>query len=236
MNRILFPIFASIMLLLSACVETAGVGMTLSGGSSKGKTTAEIALEKEAKSLTQVSRDIVARNTVQGVVAGAVAGCLVAKLMGGDCAKGAIAGGVIGGVGGNAAGRKAANVNKQLVNQRQVIANLSGVNKRLGSVQTNLRRVVAAQNSEISSLRRRLASNQVSRSQYSSRIRAINSNRNAVGTSLLRAEQNVARSQQTLVNLGKQDGRSYSTERRAAASTKSRLARLRASSSLARVK
>lgn len=236
MNRLLFPVFASILLLLSACVEGTPSVSTLTGGSVKGKTAAEVSLEKEAKSLTQVSKEIVTRNTVQGVIAGAVAGCVMAELFGGDCAKGAIAGGIVGGVGGNAAGRKAAAANKQLVNQRQVIANLTGINKRLGSIQSNLRRVVASQNSEISSLRRRLASNQVSQSQYSSRVRAINSNRSSISSSLQRAQQNVARSQQTLVNLGRQDGRSYITERKAAVSTQNRLARLRTSASLARVK
>lgn len=236
MSKFLFPLFASFFLVLSACVEDSGAVSALSGGSSKGKTAAEVSLEKEARSLSQVSRDIIVRNTVQGVVAGAVAGCIAAQLFGGDCAQGAVAGGIIGGVGGNAAGRKAASANKQLVNQRQVIANLSGVNKRLGVVQSRLRSVVSAQNAEIGSLRRRLASNQVSKSQYSSRIRAINSNRASVSSSLLRAEQNVAKSQKTLVSLGKQDGRSYATERRAAGSTQNRLSRLRKSASLARVK
>ncbi|WP_456385741.1 hypothetical protein [Profundibacter sp.] len=235
MNRLIFAVFASFMLLLSACVEGTPTVSALSGGSVKGKTAAEIALEKETKSLSQVSKEIVTRNTVQGVIVGAVAGCVMAELFGGDCAQGAVAGGIVGGVGGNAAGRKAAAANKQLVNQRQVIANLTGINKRLGSIQSNLRRVVASQNSEISSLRRRLASNQVSKAQYSSRVRAINSNRSAISSSLQRAENNVARSQQTLVNLGRQDGRSYSTERRAVTSTQNRLARLRKSASLARV-
>jgi hypothetical protein len=232
MRAILTGLFVSCFMFLSACTDELNQVAASAGAAPKGKTSAELSLEKQAKSLTEISRDIVVRNTIEGAVVGAVGGCLIAELTGGSCAQGALIGGIAGGVGGNAVGKKAANVNKELVNQRQVIANLSGINKKLAGVQSSLRRVVAAQNTEIGSLKRQLNNQQISKSQYSSRVRAINSNRRNVSASLQRTEQNVAKSRKTLVSLEKQGGKSLSSSKKAAASTQNRLANLRKSVSL----
>lgn len=236
MNKFFFSVLASLAFVLSGCVENTGAVSALSGGVSKGKTSAEISLEKEARSLSQISRNIVTKHTLQGAAAGAAAGCLAAALMGKDCVKGAVVGGIAGGVGGHAYGKKGAKANVTRVNQRELITKLSGVNKKLNSIEIGLRRVVASQNSEVASLRRRLASNQVSQSQYSSRIRAINSNRSAVRSGLLRAENNVAKSHKSLISLAKQDKQTYSTGKRAFSSTQNRFARTRKSISLVAVK
>jgi chromosome segregation ATPase len=232
MRAIFTGLFVSFFMFLSACTDEINQISSSATSGPKGKTSAELSLEKQAKSLTEVSRNIVVRNTIEGAAAGALAGCLIAELTGGDCAQGAILGGVAGGVGGNAVGKKAANVNKELVNQRQVIASLSGINKKLAGVQSSLRRVVSAQNTEIGSLKRQLNNKQISKSQYSSRLRAINSNRRNVSASLQRPEANVAKSRKTLVSLEKQGGKSLSSSKKAAASTQNRLANLRKSVSL----
>ena len=130
MRTLVLSCFAALVLALSACTETTGggAGVTQSAfGSSAQKTAAEKALEKEAQSLTQVTRNIVVKNTVEGAVMGALAGCGLALLMGGggdDCARGAMVGGVVGGVAGNQVGQKAAAVKKELVRQDAIIANL----------------------------------------------------------------------------------------------------------------
>jgi outer membrane lipoprotein SlyB len=229
---------ASVMgLMLSGCTDTvmqAGAGGGISSVS-KGKTSQELALEKQVKSLNQQSRDIIVRNTVEGAVVGALAGCFLAEISGDKCAKGALLGGAAGGVGGNVVGQKAAKANRDLVNQRAIIANLTGLNQKLNSVEGNLRRVVAAQNAEIRSLQRQLKSEQVSKAQYSSRVRAINSNRATLSSSLQRTEQNVAKSSKQLVKFEQQGGKKLTSSRRAAASTQSRVAKLRKSVSLAKI-
>lgn len=227
MRAILVGIFVSCSVFLSGCDEQMSQVTSSVATTSKGKTAAEVALEKDARSLTEVSRDIVVRNTVEGAVAGALAGCLIAELTGASCVEGAVVGGIAGGVGGNAVGKKAANVNKELVNQREVIANLSGINKKLSGVQANLRRVVSAQNTEIGSLKRQLNNKQISQAQYSGRVRAINSNRKSVSASLQRTEQNVAKSRATLVSLEKQGGKPLTASKNAATSTQNRLASMR---------
>ncbi|GFE64083.1 YMGG-like glycine zipper-containing protein [Litoreibacter roseus] len=232
MQKLIFSAFAVLIMLLSACTEESLQLASVTGGGNK--TPAEKALEKEVKSLNQQTRDIIVRNTVQGALAGAAAGCLVGALIGdsGDCARGAAAGAVIGGIGGNQVGRKAANVNKELVKQREIIANLNGVNKRLTSVEGNLKRVVASQNAEIRSLRRQRANNQLSSSDYAKRVNAINDNRKAVRNGLGTAEQNVAKSRTELVKLEKEGGRPLTSSKKAASSTQRRLSSLRKSVAL----
>jgi hypothetical protein len=225
----------SVMSFALAGCEEVSQATSGSGVAVKGKTQQEIALEAKVKSLNQQSRNIVARNTIEGALVGAAAGCVLAELTGRKCAQGALIGGVAGGVGGNIAGQKAAAANKKLVNQREIIANLSGMNKELNSIEGNLKRVVASQNAEIKSLRRQLSNKQVSQAQYSNRVRAINSNRSVISSSLLQTEKNVAASTQKLVSLEAQSGTKLTTEKRATTGTKNRVARLRSSVSLAKI-
>ena len=243
MRSIFYSVVAMMALSLAGCDEAAMQASSPTSGPAKaasakiatGKTAQELSLEKAVKSLNEQSRDIIVRNTVEGAVVGALAGCAIAELTGRKCAQGALIGGVAGGVGGNAVGKKAANANRELVNQGAIVANLSGLNKSLNSVEGNLRRVVASQNAEISSLRRQLNNQQVSKAQYSSRVRAINSNRASISSSLQLTEQNVAKSSQQLVNFEKQGGKKLTSSRKAAASTQGRVAALRKSVSLAKI-
>ncbi|MCE6951788.1 hypothetical protein LAZ29_12700 [Cereibacter sphaeroides] len=229
------------LLTTSACTTETATHTTKSpsvaGGtiSASGKNASEIALERKVKSLSQQSRDIVVRNTVEGAVVGAVAGCALALMMGGngdDCAKGAVAGGVVGAAGGHAVGRQAAEKNSELVKRDEVLARLKGINATLGSMQSDLHSVLKSQNAEIASLRRQVDADQISQSQYNSRLRAINSNRTAVSNGLQTAEQNVRKERLELASLERQDGRSLSTLTSAASSTEKRLASLRSTVSL----
>lgn len=227
MRIVLVSMFSCIALLLAGCMENVS-----QMGFSSNSTPEERELEKEAKSLTQVTRSIVTKNTVEGAVIGAAAGCGLMLLFGGDggdCAAGAVAGGVVGGVGGNQVGRQAAAANEELVKQDQIIANLKGINERLSGVQTRLRSVVRSQNAEINSLRRQLQNDQISESAYNSRVRAINANRQNVMNSLARSEQNVVSSRNELVSLEQQGGTRLTASKNAATRTQRRLASLRSS-------
>lgn len=223
-SKLLISLFSS-MLFLTACVDTAGLG-----GSTANKTPAEIALEKEARSLTQQSRDIIVRNTVQGAAVGAAVGCGLMLLMGGgadDCLVGAAAGGAIGGVGGNAAGRTAAQANKDILQRDAILGNLRNTTKRLSGVESRLNGVLRAQDSELRSLRRQLSSGQVTESAYTARARAINSNRSAVQAALQRSENNMGNTVNE-INKARAGGQSgLSSLRSAATSSKSRMARAR---------
>lgn len=219
-------------LVLSACSEGA---MQVAGGPSTGRTTEERALEQQVRSLNQVSRDIVVRNTVQGIGAGAVGGCVAGLLLGGDeqdCLRYGLAGAAVGGVAGNAVGRRAASVNEELVRQDAIIANLRGVNQQLGSVRSNLSQVVSSQNAEIGSLRRQLANEQISQRAYQARVQAINANRATVINGLAESERNVATSRAELVSIQQQTGQPLSQSTREAAATQQRIATIRNSISL----
>ncbi|MEM7472690.1 MAG: hypothetical protein AAF340_15175 [Pseudomonadota bacterium] len=230
MRKLIIGLFAILSLALTACTED--TLSSVSGGGGGKKTAQERKLEQDVRSLNQQTQSIITKNTLQGAAVGALAGCGVALLFGGDggdCARGAVAGGVVGGVAGNQVGKKAAKVNQELVKQRETIAKLSGINKRLGGIEANLRSVVRSQNAEISSLRRQVNAKQISASQYNARVKAIQSNRKNVRDGLVKAENNVTKSQVELAKLEKQGGKPLTQTKRAASSTKSRLTRLRKS-------
>lgn len=234
-------LFLCSVLALAGCVE--GVpGASPSGASTgssatqvavaRGKTAEERALEKEVRSLNEVTRNIVVSNTIQGALAGAAAGCLLARVTNRDCADGAIAGGLLGGVAGNQVGRAAAQKKRELVSADQTLAKLQGVSQRLASVEGNLRSVVARQNSEIASLRRQVSAGQVSSRAAQSRINAINSNRRAVINGLDASRANVDKEQQNLIRVEQESGQSQARLKRAVGGTSNRIQRLRNSVSL----
>lgn len=227
MTRIFISLIASITLFLSACTEES---LSLAG-SGAGKTDEERALEQKVGNLNQQTRDIVARNTIQGVLAGAAVGCAIGAIFGNsdDCARGAAAGAVVGGVAGNQVGKRAAEANRKLRIQREILANLRGINTRLNAVEADLRRVVRNQNAELSSLRRQLQNKQLSASAYNNRVAAIQSNRKTIVNGLGKAEQNVANSRGQLVSLEKQGAGNLSQQKTVAASTQRRLSSLRKS-------
>lgn len=227
MYRAFFPAVAVFCAALSGCAEQVGNGPPI--GSGAGKTTAEVQLERDVRSLNEITRDIVVMNTAQGAIAGALAGCGAALIFGGDtedCLAYGAAGGVAGGVVGNQVGRQAAAVNRELVRQDEIIDNLQGINTRLNTVSVSLRNVVQSQNAEIASLRRQVASEQISASQYEARVNAINANRQTVRQGLQASQTNVQRNYQELASLEQESGQNLSQSRAAAASTERRLAQL----------
>ncbi|MEO1108183.1 MAG: hypothetical protein AAFX90_09700 [Pseudomonadota bacterium] len=233
MRTVAVSFFAAISLLLTACTDEAF--QSASSSSVAGKTQQEKQLEKQVKSLDQVSKDIIVNNTVQGALAGAVVGCGLGLLLGGDagdCAAGAAAGGLIGGVGGNQVGRQAAAKNVEIVNSKQVLANLSNVSKQLSSVEANLRSVLASQNAELKSLRRQLDGGQLSQSAYNQRVNAIKSNRQVVSNELKRSEQNMDNTISELKTASSKGQPGLGGATNAAVSNKDRLARTRASINL----
>lgn len=232
MRKLIISIFSILILTLSACTEDSLSGANLASPGGGKKTAAERKLEQDVRSLNQQTKDIVTKNTVQGALAGAAVGCGIALVLGGDggdCARAGAAGAVAGGVFGNKVGRQAADVNKELVKQREVIADLTKINGRLGVIEGNLRSVVRSQNAELASLRRQVSAKQVSASQYNARVNAIQSNRKNIQKGLTVAENNVAKSQAQLVKLEKQGGKPLTQSKRAANSTQKRLANIRKS-------
>ena len=219
---------------LSACMENT-TQPPASAEALAGKTDVEKKLEAEARSLNQISGDIIAKNTIEGVALGAVAGCGIGFLTGGDgkdCARGAVVGGAVGGVTGNVIGRQAAAKNEEIVKGAEIVKNLSNVSTRLNSVERNLRMVLSSQNAELRSLRRQMEAKQVSQSAYNSRVRAINSNRTNVRNALIAAEKNVVEARADIADARKQGQDGLGQVDEAAVSTKTRLARTRSSISL----
>ncbi|SDE42524.1 hypothetical protein PUH89_07360 [Rhodobacter capsulatus] len=219
---------------LGACTETTG-GMAGGGGVglasvSAQKTPAERQLEADAKSLNQVTSNIIVRNTLEGAAVGALAGCGLVLLMGGDgddCARGAALGAVAGGVAGNQVGQAAAAKKTELVKRDQVLANLKGVSAKLNGVETSLRAVLRSQNSEIASLKRQLANKQISDASYRARLNAINANRRTVDAALATSERNMSTTRNELQAASKGGQKNLATLSSAAASTQARLARNR---------
>ncbi|WP_391480708.1 hypothetical protein [Nereida sp. NH-UV-3] len=215
---------------LSACVDQPVSVSKAQGQASKNKelSASEGRLLAEAKSLSRQSRDIVARNAIEGAVIGAAAGCALSLLLGGDaddCKDGAIVGGVAGGAVGYGAGKEAAQANKKLVEQKQVIAKISGINQKLGSIESRLRSVVRQQNAELSSLRRQVSAGQISESIYKARARGVNSNRRAVRAALQNTSGQVNGAYKNLVALEKDGAGNLSRSKAAATSTRNRLNR-----------
>lgn len=246
MKSLILAALTAVAFLVTACTDTTGGLSTGAGGSVSvsGKNANEIALEREVMSLQQQTKNIIVRNTVQGAVVGAVAGCALMTVFGGgspdpqgerrkfdanDCARGAVIGGIVGGVGGNAVGRAAAEKNQELVKQDAILANLKGINAKLGSIQNRLSSVLSAQKAEIASLKRQRDANQITKSAYDARIRSINANRTAVSNGLQTVQTGVARSRSELASFEKQGGRRMPALQSAAKSTESSVERLRRS-------
>ncbi len=232
-------LLAGISMLSVGCTET-----TMTGGSTTAaprlaatstsvsgkKTAAERDLEKEVKSLDRVTKDIIARNTIEGALVGAAVGCGLGILIGDsskDCARGALAGGVGGAIAGNQVGRQAAAKNVELVKRDQILADLTGVSQRLNGVEANLRSVLRSQDAELASLRRQVAANQISQSSYNARVSAINSNRSAVDRGLAKAEANMVNSQKEIRVAQQKGQQGLAPVTDATVSTKNRLARNR---------
>ena len=228
--KLLKSLAACFVVALSACTEQSmSISMAQEESSqNKELTAAEYALLAEAKSLTQQSKDIVARNTIDGAAVGAAAGCAIQLLLGGDaddCLKGAAVGAVAGGAVGYGAGKEAAKANTKLVEQKEVIAKLSGINQKLSGVETRLRSVVSQQNAELASLRRQVSAGQISKSVYNARARGVNSNRQAVQAALQKTSGQVDGAYKNLVALEKNGAGNLSRSKAAANSTKNRLNR-----------
>ncbi len=231
MNRILVLIAVMFSLFLSACNEES---MQMASMSSSGKKTSqELQLEAEARSLNKQTQNIIVRNTIEGALVGAGVGCAIGAVFGGgdnkgrSCAQGAVAGGVLGAVGGNAVGRKAAQKNVQLIQRDKVLANLTNVSRQLNRVEGSLRSVLASQNAEIRSLRRQLANKQVTKASYDARVSAINSNRRTVSNELKKGEANIDKTRQEIRVAQSNGQRSLGSIDLAAASNKQRLQRTR---------
>lgn len=135
-SKLLLASLACALTLSSACTTETASHPTSSAPTQRGslsmsgKNAQEVALEREVKTLSQQTRDIVVRNAVEGAMAGAVAGCALVLLMGGngdDCARGAIVGAAAGGATGYAVGQQAAQKNQELVKRNEVLAKLKGI-------------------------------------------------------------------------------------------------------------
>ena len=239
--KLLKPFAACLFVVLSACSEQSMSVSNAQGYASQNKelATSESKLLAETKSLNRQSKDIVARNVVEGAVMGAAAGCALSLLLGGDaddCAEGAAMGAVAGGAVGYGAGKEAANANKKLVEQKEVIAKLSGINQKLGSIETRLRSVVRQQNAELASLRRQVSAGQISESAYKARVLGVNSNRRAVQEALQKTSARVDGAYKNLVALEKDGAGNLARSKAAATSTKNRLNRTAQSIRLVSVK
>lgn len=221
---------ACFIVALSACNDQSmNVSMSQSQSSqNKELAAAEKALITEANSLTRQSKDIVVRNAIEGAMVGAAAGCAFALILGGDaddCADNAAVGAIAGGAIGYGAGQEAAKANRKLVDQKAVISKLSGINQKLGGVETRLRSVIRQQNAELASLRRQVSAGQISESAYKARVRGVNSNRQSVKAALRKTSGQVDGAYNNLVALEKDGAGKLSRSKAAANSTKKRLDR-----------
>lgn len=237
MRHLLLASMVSSTLAIAGCtdVSNSGTGGTTTAASAKslsssGKTAAERDLEKQVQNLDTVTRNIVVSNTVQGAALGALAGCGLALMLGGDggdCARGAVAGGVVGGVAGNQVGQAAAEKKREMVQRDQVLAKLKGVSAKLDDVEVKLQSVLKSQNAELASLRRQVQANQVSQTDYNTRLKAINSNRQTVQSGLAKSEANIVKTRQEIQSATKQGQSGLGPVDQAAASTQQRLERNR---------
>lgn len=204
-------------MLLSAC-DVPSVGLP---GASRNKTDAEIALERDAQSLVQTSRQIVVNNALQGAAIGGLLSGVGTAILGGDgqaIARNAAIGAAVGGAGGAAVGSAAARTNRVQAEQRQVIAQLNQTESGLRRVQQQLNAVIAQQNRELSALRGQTSS------EAKARVNAINSNRTSVQRSLAKTDQQLQGTTSDLQQLQRNTGVSTRSSQAKANSMRTRIA------------
>lgn len=151
------------------------------------KTPSELRLEAQARSLDDMTREIIRASTIRGAGLGALAGCATAMISASgaqQCIGGAVAGGAIGAAIGKAHGEKQVAKRMAFVSRKDVAQSLSRASARLGSVRSGLAEVMAAQDAERRALRGKLAGGEITQEAFEARLAAMAETRRVVAEAL----------------------------------------------------
>lgn len=143
-------------------------------------------LTQQADALDQMSKDLVRKTTLNGAALGAVAGCGMAIIGGSkaQCAQAALVGGVVGGITGHAKGKAQVKKRVEIVELSRVLPSLRETSDQLEIVSGGVDALIAQQNAEITTLKRQVASGEITQDAYNARLSDIGLLRSELAKSL----------------------------------------------------
>lgn len=144
-------------------------------------------MAQQTNALTNMTRDIIRKSTVEGLAIGAIAGCGLVVLSASNaknCVTGALAGGAIGAVVGNANGKKQAANRVELVNPSALVRSIGKADDHMDVVTRDLPGLLAAQDAELALLNRQMTAGKITEAQYAKRFEVIKANREQLAHAL----------------------------------------------------
>lgn len=160
-------------------------------------------LMEQAQALDGMSREILRNATLRGAGIGAAAGCglaLVSASSAGRCIGGALVGGAIGGVAGHAIGKNQVANRVQIVSRDDAARAISRTSARVGSLNTRLHDLLAAQDREIAAMKRARAADEMTQAEFDARLSAMRDTRAALGQALTLSAKRAAEARQLLLD------------------------------------
>lgn len=166
---------------LAGCMKTSEPMFSTRGASvSSSASASEIQMAQQADALTDMTRDIIRKSTINGAALGALAGCGLVVLSASNaknCVAGALAGGAVGAVAGNAAGQKQAAKRVQLVSPSALVRSIGKADDRMDAVTRDLPALMAQQDAELDALNKKISAGEITEAQFAKRFEVIKANR-----------------------------------------------------------
>lgn len=149
-------------------------------------------MAEQTAALNQMMDDIVRHSTIRHAAIGAAVGCGIAVLGAGgatDCLAAAAAGGVVGAVTGNRAGKRDMARRMELVSANDLVRSIRKSNDQLGTITTNLPKLLDQQVADAKSLQAQKAKGRITTEDYEAGLAVIKSNRGALAQTLMMTSQ-----------------------------------------------
>ena len=164
-------------------------------------------LTEQTVALDQLMKDIVRNSTIRHAAVGAAVGCGIAVVSAGNassCLSAAAAGGAVGAVSGHLAGKKEVARRMELVSANALVRTIRKSNDTIGSISTDLPKLLAQQEDEVSSLAALQANGTISTAVYEQRLAAIRATRAELAETLLMSSQQARTASANLRNAAAQ--------------------------------
>ncbi|WP_176219103.1 hypothetical protein [Planktotalea arctica] len=144
-------------------------------------------MAEQTSALTQMTRDIIRKSTLNGAAIGAIAGCGMAVLSAGNaksCVTAALSGGAVGAVAGNIKGRQHAAKRVALVSPSALVRSIGKADDRMDAVTRDLPELLKQQDAELVTLNSQVSAGQITEAQFTQRFEVIKANRQQLAEAL----------------------------------------------------
>ena len=179
-------ISAALIVGVAGCAKEEGAEFVMRNAD--GATAEHIVLQEQAVTLTQMTRDIVRKSTLNGAALGAVAGCGLAAVStsnAGKCVGGLVAGAAAGAALGHAHGTTQASKRMQLVSPSALVRSIGKTSDQVAQIEMTLPSLLAAQDIELSDLTKQMEQGAITAATFAARADQIRADRSALSQALM---------------------------------------------------